>query len=677
MAANSIMCSFELRNELESSINASSTSVRFRFDKNDLHEIPPSYPRAVPVSLGNTTNTVDELSGTPTQPGLVPTGASVPVITNNMQKVASRGTYNQRCSDFKTEQTLLTSARRLATSLDSPFDSKDHSFELISRGARLWQKHEKLGFHPWDFSQISSAALTLARGSASAERPAREGVCGSYFIRGESEILGIFKPADEEAGNSDVEDRVAESGSNHLDDLFHPGGGAAREVAAYLLDHDNFARVPQTALAKVDISLPDKQCVVSRSERPKDGAFQVYVSNLGDADDFGPGVFITEDVHRIAVLDIRTLNCDRHGGNLLVVPSNSGSYGLIPIDHGYILPDRLPTCPWPVWMDWKQAKVPVSEQTRRYVDLIDASMDSRIIKEELQGGIGSRALAWLKISTFLLKRGVQLGMSLYDIGCLIFSRNPNEETSELSKIVSEALDAARIRERRIFSDESTSSSPEKEFSLSRGNSEEIFKFDDDLAHEPGSRLRAEKQLCLDPFGHEWHDVIWDYVVKYACRRIDERLQVYLEGGDRKSLSKRTLSRVRSIPEFAIASPGKSQTIDSERMEHCNYFKSATCSPTRFHADSSPLSMKSISGCSDYEKKGCIRRLELSESESQEVQLRMHTNFQKLPDLNNSLLTLFGSDAGAELNKSMMTSPLSSNDQSSHHGEACFIEYQQS
>ena len=45
---------------------------------------------------------------------------------------------------------------------------------------------------------------------------------------------------------------------------------------------------------------------------------QSYVRHEGCADDMGPGLFDEDDICRIAVLDIRLCNLDRHGGNILI-----------------------------------------------------------------------------------------------------------------------------------------------------------------------------------------------------------------------------------------------------------------------------------------------------------------------------------------------------------------------
>lgn len=77
------------------------------------------------------------------------------------------------------------------------------------------------------------------------------------------------------------------------------------------------------------------------------------------------------DVQRIGILDIRLFNTDRHAGNMLVrrprAPAPGGSsakldgaalldrhaYELIPIDHGFALPEALEP-PYFEWQHWPQ-----------------------------------------------------------------------------------------------------------------------------------------------------------------------------------------------------------------------------------------------------------------------------------------------------------------------------------
>lgn len=530
------------------------------------------------------------------------------------------------------------------------------SVRLVSRSARKWLSghrdvsdpgrvpHRASAFEPWDFSEIAMASdqvqSAFRRGSARAERPPREGVCGTYFIRrveSKSSVLCVFKPVDEEAGDLETSPvRIPPNGFSNphgSDDFslgpshslsiphqsrspsdaspppngsasrslgmsseserggsrtykpnpgFHAGEGAYKEVAAYLLDHKRFARVPQTALAMCNFAsdVPEKnkssdtssnlsQSPPSRTSfdhpvvgvqgtfpshdevdrnhlRTKMGAFQVYVENIGDADDFGPGVFCKDQVHRIAALDIRTLNHDRHGGNILVVQSKQrgNRYDLIPIDHGYILPDVVNSIPWPVWMDWSMIREDMSDEVKRYIARLDAETEALILHEELDGKLRPGSLRSLKISTTLLQKGTEAGLTLYEIGLLMYTRRDSPDIkSELEKIIDEAEDAGLARQRHL----------EEESSSVASSIDGVFVMED-LMHRNSSSLSS----ALSHRRSEHESYIDDYIVKYAGRRISEVVRRVAENKNGaassrsvKSGAQRTLARARSIPDFGL------------------------------------------------------------------------------------------------------------------------------
>jgi hypothetical protein len=116
-----------------------------------------------------------------------------------------------------------------------------------------------------------------------------------------------------------------------------PGFGMYREVAAYILD-DGFSGVPPTALAKVRHRFLRNEAYMNDNGWDGDydndnrnnevflggyklSSVQSYVRHEGVADDMGPSMFDTDDCLRIAVLDLRLCNLDRHGGNILVCSS--------------------------------------------------------------------------------------------------------------------------------------------------------------------------------------------------------------------------------------------------------------------------------------------------------------------------------------------------------------------
>lgn len=80
--------------------------------------------------------------------------------------------------------------------------------------------------------------------------------------------------------------------------------------------------------------------------------------------------FSAEDVHRIGILDLRLFNTDRHSGNLLVNQTEDKNEShpwlarrvdLIPIDHGFCLPEALEP-PYFEWMHWPQVKAETKKQ---------------------------------------------------------------------------------------------------------------------------------------------------------------------------------------------------------------------------------------------------------------------------------------------------------------------------
>ena len=76
----------------------------------------------------------------------------------------------------------------------------------------------------------------------------------------------------------------------------------------------------------------------------KYGSLQMFVESSDVAGDLSADLFDTEQVHRIAMLDLRICNLDRNDANILVRKERSKTqtkYYLIPVDHGMSIPDNL------------------------------------------------------------------------------------------------------------------------------------------------------------------------------------------------------------------------------------------------------------------------------------------------------------------------------------------------
>lgn len=533
-----------------------------------------------------------------------------------------------------TLQVSNTTSSPLPSPVLSPLPSRSvagNANASVTVGEALDQRRlRRLYFDADDvnFTELASVADDASVGTVQTERPARAGVSGTYLIRGarSGAVVGVFKPTDEEpsdvagvSGDVPLEEvdpslpllspvtyesehhgswpedlslglaSVPRARVSHRMGLFVKGEGAAKEVAAYLLDHGRFAGVPQTALARccffcddatstrehrrfdgqvhqhcrgANIVEHETGCLSRIASRnvlsnlpglvgPSDlgkslpsaaplsfgtpswatldvpfddgdgyssdgsfgtdssssqvrnevGALQVFVPNVGDADDYGPSVLNTEGVHRVALFDLRTLNFDRHGGNLLVTKAPSGSrskMGVAPIDHGYILPAGVRAAPWPVWMDWPLASEPVSSAVAAYASRLDGSRDAAMLQRETDNGLREGSLRALRYGTLLVKLGIGAGLTLREIGEMVFSRQPENERSPLEVIAMEAEAVAQQRRDRLLGSllddgaeaEDASSMPPTRTDATQSGHEGIFLMEDTGAEPFGVMSEA-------------------------------------------------------------------------------------------------------------------------------------------------------------------------------------------
>ncbi|XP_062091398.1 phosphatidylinositol 4-kinase gamma 4-like [Humulus lupulus] len=287
-------------------------------------------------------------------------------------------------------------------------------------------------------------------GLSSGNHPVRslEGTGGAYFMLDSSgkKYISVFKPMDEEpmAVNNPRGLPLSLDGEG-LKKGTRVGEGALREVAAYLLDHpmnghrsfigdkEGFAGVPPTFLVKCF----HKEFNHSGDMTPKLGSLQKFMDNDGSCEDMGPGSFPVKEVQKISVLDIRLANADRHAGNILLRKGENGQTELIPIDHGYCLPESFEECTFD-WLYWPQARVPYSDEVVEYINLLDAEEDIAILK--FHGWeLSVECARTLCISTMLLKKGVQKGLTPFEIGSIMCRKTLNKE-SIMEEIVQEAKD---------------------------------------------------------------------------------------------------------------------------------------------------------------------------------------------------------------------------------------------
>lgn len=283
----------------------------------------------------------------------------------------------------------------------------------------------------------------------------KEGSGGAYFMQDSTgmKYIGVFKPIDEEpmAINNPRGLPISLNGEG-LKKGTRVGEGAYREVAAYILDHPidgprslvgdevGFAGVPPTMMIKCSHSAFHVSAGFGKfSQEPKIGSLQKFVESYSNCEDMGPAAFPVEDVHKITVLDMRLANADRHGGNILVCKrGDQSSIQLIPIDHGYCLPENFEDCTFE-WLYWPQARQPYKPETLKYIESLNADKDIELLKS-LGWNLSLECSRVLRISTMLLKKGAAVGLTPYEIA-LIMCRESLNKSSDLEDILEEAQEA--------------------------------------------------------------------------------------------------------------------------------------------------------------------------------------------------------------------------------------------
>ncbi|CAJ1329007.1 unnamed protein product [Effrenium voratum] len=273
-----------------------------------------------------------------------------------------------------------------------------------------------------------------------------DGTGATYLLRGASsqKTRAVFKPKDEEAfAPNNPRGYTGKENTPGLRRGVLSTQQAAREVAAYLLDHKKFAGVPPTTLvhAKHPSFVNPNNKVAWKS-----GAFQKFVHSQGTSEDYRHTMFATSSVQRIGILDVRIVNLDRNDGNLLVVLEGRVPK-LVPIDHGLSLPDRLEveSCDV-VWMDWNQAKEPFGPEEMDYIRGLSGAQDAKNL--ERQVGVRRECLRLMEATTMLLQKGAEHGLTLHQIGLIMYREDKcsDDDTpvqpSIMEKMISRCVDSA-------------------------------------------------------------------------------------------------------------------------------------------------------------------------------------------------------------------------------------------
>ncbi|XP_015954973.1 phosphatidylinositol 4-kinase gamma 4-like [Arachis duranensis] len=336
--------------------------------------------------------------------------------------------------------------------------AEEQSIEVpkIPAGVSFWLEpvivNPKMDLFPYLWDLINTTYEGLKRGNS----PIRslEGTGGTYLMQDSTghQYVSVFKPMDEEPmAVNNPRGLPCSSNNEGLKRGTKVGEGALREVAAYILDHPRngsrlmtgeaigFAGVPPTVIV---------QCLHKEFHHPngfacslkhvKIGSLQKFMTNDGNCEDIGPRAFPVEEVHKITVLDIRLANTDRHAGNILIRKEADGQIKLIPIDHGYCLPAKFEDCTFD-WLYWPQARQPYSPDAIEYINSLDAEKDIELLKY-YGWDMPIEYARTLRISTMLLKKGVQRGLTPFDIGSIMCRENLNKE-SVIEETIRQAQDS--------------------------------------------------------------------------------------------------------------------------------------------------------------------------------------------------------------------------------------------
>ena len=298
---------------------------------------------------------------------------------------------------------------------------------------------------------------------------------GVYFMRGIcGRRVAVFKPFDEEQGMPNNTKGFQGTGELGLRQYAKPGYGCVREVAAYIMDVDNFCRVPPTLLVHCEhpvLNYPERSGCKSHPY-PKLGSLQKFVYALGTFEDVGSSLLGDLEVQKVALLDLRLLNGDRNASNILAIRkqnntrsdctcSNScisasgfqmsgeckkfdraerGVYELVPIDHGYCLPSRLliHELDW-AWFYYPQIDQPVHDEIKQYLKGLDLDVLLRGMLSQVS--LSEESLFLARVSHQLVVEGVAAGLTLFNIAAIV-ARTADDVPSALEKALDEAEENA-------------------------------------------------------------------------------------------------------------------------------------------------------------------------------------------------------------------------------------------
>jgi hypothetical protein len=322
----------------------------------------------------------------------------------------------------------------------------------VDRATKTYRKVEYLhASHGREAHEVNDVVEEAIKALEDGVKPrlVEDGAGGTYFIQGrQGKPIAVFKPRDEEAlAPNNPKMHAGQGQGAGLKEGILVGEAAINEYAAFVLDRAGPASlragVCPTALVRVANSVFHSANEDRRSPfrkiKDKVGSFQLFAHHGCTSEDMGPGRFPDDQVHRIAALDIRLCNTDRHLGNILVQEDCGEVVALVPIDHGYTLPGEVGDVTFD-WLTWPAAQRPFSEEMRREILAIDMDAVEAMLRKRVPM-LRPECLLTLRTCTTLLQRGVEAGLTAFDIGT--FMTRPTigdgiQESSAFEKVVAEA-----------------------------------------------------------------------------------------------------------------------------------------------------------------------------------------------------------------------------------------------
>lgn len=296
-----------------------------------------------------------------------------------------------------------------------------------------------------EMPEVLEARMAMKAGIAPI--PLNQTTSGTYILRDRlKRNLAIFKPKLQELGGPKNPSWLLWlSGASSNPIGIEPGTSYLRERAAYLLDRDHFAAVPKTRVATIAHRALDTSWFPASKPPEQTGSFQLFVNHCKLAKDAIPphefinkgelenpiiaiftqiyraimrfiywlrGIKESGRIHPMAILDIVTLNSDRHFANFLV--DREGDFH--PIDHGLILPANAARLRLE-WKYLKQANTPFSVEEMEYIRRIDPYKNEQILRKS---GIDDEAvITRMRLSLQALKVCAEKGFTPHQIAMLL------------------------------------------------------------------------------------------------------------------------------------------------------------------------------------------------------------------------------------------------------------------